>query len=169
LQLNRKPQPQITEAEVRGDGQYWKKFTDEALGSWLEEKTSLNEVCDFAYKYGLGRQLAGYKGDKEFAANSQARKSYSKLRSSIAGLYTWRAENAASPDERQRMFDAADYAYRQSYAICPGSPEATYRYVKMLLERNRSDDAALIVKTDLRLTPGNEQLRDLLAQVEKVQ
>ena len=169
FQLNSKPLPHLSDSEVQGDERYWKKLTDETLGSWLDERTSVNEVCDFAFKYGLGKQLAGYKGDKDFAANDEARKSFSKLRSAIGGLYAWRAQNAADPDERRRMYEAADYAFRQSYALCPCSSEAVYRYVNLLLARNRSDDAALVVKTVLRLTPDNAQLKDLLAQVEKAQ
>ncbi len=167
FQLNRKPRPQITDAEVRMDQQYWKKLTDEVLGDWLDEKTSPNEICNFAYKYGLGQKLEDYPGDKEFAANDQARKCFSKLRSSIGGLYAWRAQKATDPDERKRMYDAADYAFRQSYAICPYSPEAIYRYANLLLARQRTDDAFLIVKTVLRLTPDNKQLQDLMDQLKK--
>jgi len=169
FQLNSKPQPQITEAQMREDERYWKKFTDEALGPWLDEKTSLNEVCNFARKYGLGEELVGYRGDKDFAASSQARKCYSKLRSSMAGLYVWRADNATDPQERQRMYDAADYAFRQSFALYPCAPDVVYRYVDLLLERNRNDDALMVVKTVLRLMPGNVHLKDLLVQVEKAQ
>lgn len=169
LQLNSKPHSQITVAEMLEDERYWKKFTDETLGSWLDAKTSIRDVCDFAYKYGLGGELAGFRGDKDFAANSQARKCYSKLRSSIAGLYVWRAENAVDPSERQRMYDAADYAFRQSFALCPCAAEPVYHYVDLLIERSRTDDAMMIVKTVLRLTPGNVQMKELLAQVEKAQ
>jgi hypothetical protein len=167
FQVNRKPRPQITDEEIRQDRDYWKKLADETLGNWLNEKTSVQDLCDFAYKYGSGRDLSHYPGDREFAANDQARKTFSKLRSSIGGLYAWRAQNISNPDERRRMYDAADYAYRQSYALCPTSPEAIYRYVNLLLDRHRTDDAILLVKTVLRLTPDNQQLRDLLAQLEK--
>lgn len=169
FQLNKKPQPGITEAQLLKDQEYWKNLTDEMLGPWLDEKTPLHEVCDFAYKYGLAKSVAGYPGDKDFAGNEEARKSFSKLRSAIGGLYAWRAQNATDPGERQRMYDAADYAFRQSYAICPTSDEAVGRYVDLLLARQRIDDAMLVVKTVLRLTPENDQLRALLDQLEKIQ
>jgi len=169
FQFNNKPRPAITEAELLKDRRYWKDLTDETLGNWLDEKTSVKELCDFAYKYGLGQRLANYPGDKEFAANDEARKCFSKLRSSLAGMYAWRTQNAADADERRRMYEAADYAFRQSYAFCPCSPEVVYRYVNLLLAHQRTDDAILIVKTVLRLTPDNGQLRDLLSQLEKCQ
>ncbi|HUC84697.1 MAG TPA: tetratricopeptide repeat protein [Candidatus Acidoferrales bacterium] len=167
FQLNNKPVSHLADVEVLRNQRYWERLTDEMLGHWLTEKTSLQEVCDFSYKYGLGRQLDGYPGDKDFAANDQARKSFSKLRSSLAGLYAWRAQNAGTEEERNRLNDAADFAYRQSYALYPCSLEAIYGYASSLVSRRRTEDAVLLVKTTLRLTPEDEQLRNLLSQLEK--
>ena len=167
MQLNREPLTELGEAEVARDRAYWKKLTDEMLGGWLDDKTSLQAVCDFAQKYGLGDHLDGYPGDKAFAGNSEARKCYSKLRSSQAGLYAWRAEHAKDADERQRMYHAADLAFRQSYALCPYSPEAAYRYVNLLVGHQRNDDAILVMKTIVELVPDNAQYRDMLNQLRQ--
>ncbi len=167
FQLHHELLTEVSAKDVITDQAYWKKLTDEMLGNWLNEKTPLKDVCDFADKYGRGKHLDDYTGDKDFAANEQARKSYSKLRTSIAGLYVWRAQNTRDDDERQRMYLAADLAFRQGYAICPYSPEALYRYVNLLLARNRTDDAILIAKTSLRLDPDNEQVQGLLSQLMK--
>jgi hypothetical protein len=167
MQLNNKPLAEITDAEMLKDREYWKKLSDEILGNWLDEKTPVQNVCDFAVKYGLGEQLADYPGDQDFAANDQVRKCYSKLRTSLGGLYAWRAQTATDPDKRKRMYDEADYAFRQGFAICPYSPEALYGYINLLLARQRTSDAILIAKTTLRLTPNDAQLRDTLAQLEK--
>jgi hypothetical protein len=167
FQLNRQPLPDLSEKEVSRDKACWKKLSDEALGGWLDEKTSLKAICDFVDKYGQGKHLEDYPGDKAFAANDQTRKCFSKLRSSIAGLYAWRAEQAKDNDERNRMYQAADLAFRQSYAICPNSPEAIYRYINLLVSRQRFDDAILITKTSLHLDPENEQFKSLLSQLER--
>ena len=169
FQLNRQPLAEISGKAVAADQAYWKKLTDEMLGGWLDEKTALKDVCDFADKYGLGKHLDDYKGDKSFAENADTRKCFSKLRTSIAGLYAWRAEHAQTADERSRMYLAADLAFRQGYAICPYSPEAIYRYVNLLLGRKRTDDAVLIAKTSLHLDPDNQQLKDLLSQLVEYQ
>ena len=167
MQLNRQPRAQITEAETRQDQEYWEKLTGEILGHWLKEPTTVKEVCDFVVKYGPGRPAGDYPGDKDFAANDEAGKSYSKLRRSLAGMYAWRVEHAQAPEERQRMQAAADYAFRQSFALCPQSPEAIFRYVNFLAAQHRIDDAILLVKTALRLGPADPQLRGLLQQLEK--
>jgi hypothetical protein len=169
FQLNRQPLAEISGKAVAADQAYWKKLTDEMLGGWLDEKTALKDVCDFADKYGLGKHLDDYKGDKSFAENADTRKCFSKLRTSLAGLYAWRAEHAQTADERSRMYLAADLAFRQGYAICPYSPEAIYRYVNLLLGRKRTDDAVLIAKTSLHLDPDNQQLKDLLSQLVEYQ
>ena len=169
FQLNRQPRAEISGKDTAADQEYWKKLTDEMFGGWLDEKTSVKEICDFSDKYGLGKHLEGYPGDKSFAENESARKTFSKLRSSIGGLYAWRAEHAKDADERNRMYRAADLAFRQGYAICPVSPEAIWRYVNLLSGRQRFDDAILIVKTSLHLDPDNQQLKDLLSQLMKHQ
>jgi hypothetical protein len=163
--LNHQRLDGIPEQELAADHDYWKKLTDEALGGWLNEQTSVKQVCDLTDKYGMGRHLEDFKGDKDFAKNEDARKTFSKLRSSIAGLYKWRAEHARDAEERKRMYEAADFAYRQAYALCPISPEASYNYISLLANHNRYDDAILIAKTSLHLDPDNRQLQDLLSKL----
>ena len=63
------------------------------------------------------------------------------------------------------MYHAADLAFRQSYTLCPYSPEAVYRYINLLLARQRTDDAISIVKTSLLLEPENKQLQGVLEQL----
>ena len=169
FQLNRQPLSELSVKDAATNQDYWKKLTDEMLGSWLNEKTSVKEACDFADRYGLGKHLEDYKGDKGFAESEETRKCFSKLRTSIGGLYAWRAEHAKDADERDRMYQAADLAFRQGYAICPYSPEAIWRYVSLLASRHRMDDAILIVKTSLHLEPDNQQLKDLLSRLMNYQ
>src|SRR5687768_18366147 len=52
-------------------------------------------------------------------------KAFSKLRSSIAGVYNWRIANAKSQQEQQRMLREAEFAFKQAYAFCPRSEEHT--------------------------------------------
>jgi hypothetical protein len=167
FELQRQALTGVSESEVRKDQDYWKKLADEMLGSWLSETTSLKEITDFALKYGSGKNLTDYKGDKSFAANAASRKCFSKSRASLAGMYVWRMRHTQDADERERMYHAADLALRQSYAICPSSPEAIYRYVNLLQSRRRLDDAILIAKTSLHLDPENQELQGLVSYLVK--
>ena len=67
------------------------------------------------------------------------------------------------------MRAAADLAFRQAFALCPSSPEAVFRYVNLLTQTKRMDDAVLIAQASLRLDPDNEQLRDLVRQLREKQ
>jgi hypothetical protein len=167
FELQRQPLAQVSAQQLAEDQSYWKALTGEMLGGWLNEKTSLKQVCDFAQKYGLGKNLSDYKGDKAFAENPAARKTFSKLRSSIAAMYAWRMDQAKDTDESNRMYHAADLAFLQAFAICPYSPEALYGYTSLLLKRQRTDDAILVAKTGLRLDPDNKQLQSLMSQLTK--
>ena len=167
MQLNRKPLESISVSDMDGDRDYWKKLFAEMFGGWLDEKTPVKDVCDFAEKYGLGKNLENFKGDQAFAGDADSRKCFSKLRSSQAGLFAWRAEHTKDADERDRMYRAADLAFRQAYVICPYSPEALYRYINLFLQRGRTDDAALLARTSLHLQPDNQQFKMLLDQLLK--
>jgi hypothetical protein len=97
-----------------------------------------------------------------------ARAAYSKLRSSQAGLYAWRLGNAISPEEQRRMVEAAEFAFRQSFAFCPTNPEAVYGYVNLLLQTGHADDAVLIARTVRQLEPADKQSEDLLLKLERI-
>ena len=167
FQLNAKPLAELSGAEVQKDKDYWKQLTSVLIGNWLADNTSIKEECDFVDKTYLDKNLDGFKGDMGFAKNQQTQKCFSKLRSSLAGMYAWRAEHARDNDERSRMQEAADQAFRQAYALCPYSPEAIFRYTDFLVKIKRPDDAFLIAKTSLRLDPNNPQFQELIRSVRK--
>ena len=128
------------------------------LGDWLNYDTSVADVAAFAEKVYLKHDLGGFKGDPQFVADTWAQKAFSKLRSSIGGVYNWRGTNAGTPGEKQRMAKEADFAFRQAYALCPTSPEVVFRYVqKSAVPSDRADDARLLVETTLKLDPTNAQ------------
>ena len=64
-----------------------------------------------------------------------------------------------SEAESQGLLKEADLAFRQAFALCPYSPEAVFRYVQLLLQLNRMDDALLVAQTCLKLDPDNGQVR----------
>jgi hypothetical protein len=117
--------------------------------------------------------LNGFTGDPGFIQNDYAKKIFSKLRSSIGGLYYWRLGPAAPPEYRaksgteyQATLKEADFAFRQGFALCPYSPEAVFRYVQLLLQLARVDDALLVAGTCLKLDPENSQVRGLVQSIK---
>jgi tetratricopeptide (TPR) repeat protein len=117
------------------------------------------------------KDLSHFNGDQEFLTNDFAAKAFSKLRVSIAGFYQWRLMNGSGTGNVRRLNLEADYAFRQAYALCPTSPEVLFRYVNFLMAQRRFDDAILIVRTTLRLTPVDshfyDQYENLMMQLKQ--
>jgi hypothetical protein len=90
------------------------------------------------------------------------------LRSSIAGVYVWRGEKAPDPAEKQRMNKEADFAFRQSFAVCPYSPEAVFRYANLLTQEQRFEDAVLVADTAMKLMPDNQSFRNLSKELKRI-
>jgi hypothetical protein len=93
---------------------------------------------------------------------------YSKLRSSIGGVYFWRLSSVTAPDEKERMQREADFAFRQAFAFCPSSIEAIFRYVSVLIGQKRVPDALILVQTAAKVDPTNPQLPSLIQQLRLV-
>jgi len=169
FELHRQPLRTLSAETMLKDQAYWKKFTTDLIGDWIQERTSLKEICDFVDLTYRKDDLAGFKGDPSYARDEEAQKCFSKLRSSIAGLYSWRADQAVDPDEKQQAQKAADLAFRQAYALCPFSPEVLFRYTKLLLDLKRPDDAILAAKTSLRFDPENKAFQDLVRSLTRAE
>jgi len=66
------------------------------------------------------------------------------------------------------MIKEADFAFKQAYAFCPYSPEAIFRYVNLLVQLQRIDDALLIAKTSFKLDPFNGQIENLIVELTRI-
>jgi outer membrane murein-binding lipoprotein Lpp len=173
FKLNRQLASKLSDEAVQNDHDYWTKYVQPMIGGWLNDDTSVVEVAAFAQKTFGRHDFSGFKGDPRFIQNAYSHKMFSKLRSSIAGLYTWRAQHATGAGEKQRMNDEADFAFRQAFALCPYSPEAVFRYVNLLLSENRAADALLVAETAEKMPAmqgrDGESVRGLIKQLKQFQ
>jgi hypothetical protein len=153
---------------VKKDREFWVRQETQMIGGWLTPDTPVKDVCTFARKTFGGKDFSGFKGDRRYVEQSYANKMYSKLRSSIGGLYNWRAINSKSPEERKRMLAEADFAFRQAFALCPYSPEAIFRYVNLLLTADRLEDAFNVAATAQSIDPTNSQVETLVSELDRM-
>ena len=174
MKINRNPLPSLTSDIFKKDHDFWSKYSDRLVGNWITYDTSVKEIADFAQKVYLGNNYAGFKGDRKFVRDDDAQKAFSKLRSSIAGMYAWRMGPYCPPEYRPKNSEEmtalekeTDFAFKQSFAFCPYSPEAVYRYVNFLLQLNRLDDALIVAQTCIKLDPYNGQVSDLIKQLNE--
>jgi predicted Zn-dependent protease len=128
-------------------------------------ETSVKEVCAFAERGFLRKDLARFEGDPKYVANEHTRRAFSKLRSSIGGLYYWRAKVDPNATNKESMAQAADFAFRQAFALCPSSPGAVFRYASLLLAEHRLAEALHLAQTASKLDPENSQLQYLAGNI----
>jgi hypothetical protein len=167
LKLNRKPLAALSEETVKQDRKFWSEQQRKMIGNWLKPETPVRKVCDFAQAVFVDKDLDDYEVDPKFVRNANAGKTYSKLRSSSGGVYAWRARQAEDALEKKRMLDEADFAFRQAFAFYPGSPEAVFRYVNLLVEQKRFDDALRLAETSAKADSFNGHIRTLFAELER--
>jgi tetratricopeptide (TPR) repeat protein len=168
MKINREPIAEMTEEMVRKDHDFWSKYSSRFIGNWITYDTPISNICDFAETVFNRHDTSGFKGDPKFVRDNDAQKAFSKLRSAIGGLYTWRINATIGRDaEQKRMIREADFAFKQAFAFCPYSPEAVFRYTNLLLSLQRVDDAIRIAQTFIRLDPQNSSAQSLLDQLNQ--
>lgn len=160
LKINRTALPGLSAETVQRDQDYWQARIGQMMGGWLRPETSLKTVLDFVEKTYVRKDFSGFAGNPRFVQDEESQKMFSKLRSTIAGVYAWRVgalkavpttgEYVAPPGaERQRMSSAADLAFRQAFALCPSSPETVFRYADFLVAQGRKENAISLLETGL--------------------
>ena len=125
LKLNRDRLPGLDPELVKNDHAFWEWYTQ-----WLLDQP-------------------------EFRRDICARKSFSKLRSAIAGIYDYR-----------RMYDEAEYAFKQSIDLYPLSPEANFRLAQMYMNMQRFEEAETLIRSFQEQDPKNESAKGFLNQIE---
>jgi tetratricopeptide (TPR) repeat protein len=175
MKINRQPIPAMTEDLMRKDHEFWSQYSKRLVGNWITYDTSLKDICAFAERVYLRRDFSGFTGDRKFVRDDVAQKSFSKLRSAIGGLYSWRLSPECPPNlrpntaaDQDRILKETDFALRQAYAFCPYSPEAVYKLMNLLMGSGRIDDAILVTETSLKFDPSNPVFQNLVNQLKSM-
>jgi tetratricopeptide (TPR) repeat protein len=177
MKINREPVMEITPEIVRRDHEFWSRYSDRLIGNWITYDTTVKQITDFVDKAFVQHDFSGFTGNRAFMRDESAQKSFSKLRTAIAGLYAWRLgllNQTPTPTEflprsgetQQRMIKETDFAYKQAFAYCPYSPEVVYRYVQFLATFHRFEDARLVAETCLKLDPNNDSIANMVHELQ---
>ena len=172
MKINRNPLPELPDEVLKRDHAFWSKYSERLIGNWITYDTKVQEIVDFIEKVYLHHDYSGFKGELRFVRDDQAQKAFSKLRSSITGVYAWRLGPQCPDEYRQKtvagtqaLIRETDFAFKQAFAFCPYSPEAVFRYINFLLQFGRIDDALLVARTCQKLDPYNDQVKGLVKQL----
>jgi tetratricopeptide (TPR) repeat protein len=176
MKINRDTLPEITPEMIRRDHEFWSRYADRLIGNWITYDTTVKEITDFVDKTYIQHDFSTFTGNRSFMRDESAQKSFSKLRTAVAGIYAWRlgllSQTPTPPpflpksaEVQARMIKEADFAYRQAFAFCPYSPEIVFRYVQFLATFRRYDDARLVAETCHRLDPNNEGVTAMMNEL----
>ena len=132
------------------------KIENEPLPAPQQDRKLWDEIVarDKAYWDNLTRDFTNR---EEFARNKDAQRSFSKLRSAIAGLYLWRG-----------MLPEAEYAFRQSLQLCPNSPEGCFRLADLFMNQHRFDDARALMLAYLKFDEYNRNVKGFITQIDNM-
>jgi tetratricopeptide (TPR) repeat protein len=179
MKVNRAEVPELSEDILKQDHEYWAKYSGQLVGDWITYDTPVKEITAFVEKVFLQKDFSGFKGDPDFIRDAAAQKAFSKMRSSIAGVYSFRlgqppsggkmpTQYVATGANRKLIEREADFAFKQAVALCPTSAEAIYRYVQFLVNAGRVNDALLIAETGRKLDPENTQFEYLIKNLQSI-
>jgi tetratricopeptide (TPR) repeat protein len=175
MKINRKPLSSLPQEVLNRDHRFWKEYSKRMTGDFIDYGTSVKQVTDWVQKTYVRRDFNGFTGDLKFVRDNDGQKAFSKLRSSIGGVYAWRLSPTTPPEyqpktpaERDALIREADFAFLQAFAFCPYSPEAVFRYASLLAGLQRFDDAILVTKTCLVLDPYNGAVVALVENLKNV-
>lgn len=176
MKINRTPVTELSDDDFRRDHEFWSKYSERLCGNWITYDTSVKEIADFVERTYIQHNYYGYTGNRAFVRDTDAQKAFSKLRSSQAGMYAWRCAANCPPEFRQKspasqeaLRRETDFAFKESFAFCPYSPEAVFRYINFLLQYGRFDDALIVAETCQKLDPFNDQISGTVDQLKGYQ
>ncbi|MCO6399690.1 MAG: DUF2723 domain-containing protein [Verrucomicrobia bacterium] len=128
MKINKEPVPGLTPEMVKNDTEFWDWYTKRLLAN------------------------------PKFLRDVVARKTFSKLRSAIAGLYAYR-----------RMFNESEHAFQQAIALYPISPEANFRLADIEMQQFRFSSAREVIEAFLKEDPANDRVAEFLNQIRQLE
>ena len=127
MKINKTPLPRLTDEMVKNDMEFW---------AWYSKRLLDNP---------------------KFRRDVVARKTFSKLRSAIGGLYIYR-----------RLYDEAEKAFQEAIALYDLSPEANFRLADSYVQRKKFTEAKELIREFLVKDPNNAKVAAYLKQIETV-
>ena len=153
LKINHTPLDSLDPAVVDRDRQYWNAIVRSMTGLELDDTTPLTQISSFAETVYLRKDLSYFHGNSRFVTNEIAQTAFAKLRVSIARVYAWRAANSSTESEKPQMAREADFAFRQTFALCPRVAELD-QYGIFLFSQGRTNDLQTLADAVKKFDPG---------------
>lgn len=128
MKINRDQVPELSQETIKNDRAFWNWYTPRLLSN------------------------------TKFHRDVVARKTFSKLRSAIAGVYAYR-----------RLFDESEHAFKQAIDLYPLSPEANFRLADIYMQQFRFTQARTVIEEFLKGDPENDKVEEFLVQIKDLE
>ncbi len=128
MKINKNTLPRLTPTMVADDTDFW---------DWYTRRLVTN---------------------RQFVRDVVARKSFSKLRSAIAGLYANRG-----------LKEQAETAFGEARMLYPLSPEANFRLAEVHMRSGEFGKARELITEFGEMDPANTKVKDFLKQIEQIE
>ncbi len=128
MKINSEPLPSLTQEMIGNDHKFWDWYTKRLLAN------------------------------PKFLRDVVARKTFSKLRGALAGIYAFR-----------RNYPEAEYAFKQAIDLYPLSPEANFRLADIYMQQRRFSDARVLIQDFLKEDKDNTKVADFLKQIQETE
>jgi len=168
LKLDRKPLATFNDKILKADRECWREQTKRWIGDWLTNETPVKVLAEFLEDVYGQMILDGYKGDKDYVIASRGHNGqtiFGHLRLGQVHVYEWQMNHASTAEGKRRMLRELDLAYRQSIALNPYNVETVKRYVMLLRDQQRLDDARRILKAGRTINPRSTRLEELAEEL----
>src|SRR5437868_1854136 len=87
MKINRQQLPELSQEVCDRDHVFWKDYSTRLIGDWIDYDTPIKDITEFAESVYVNKDYSKFKGDPRFVRDDDGQKAFSKLRSSIAGVY----------------------------------------------------------------------------------
>lgn len=166
MKLNAEPLPGLSAEVVKNDRDFWDWNTRRLIGVTTNLSDTVKappgavpgtfELASHDDATSMNTWRIGM--NPQFKVDVVARKTFSKLRSAIAGLYIAR-----------RNFAEGEYAFKQAIDLYPLSPEANFRLADSYMQQFRFSDARKIIENFLVQDPLNTKVASFLDQIRNME
>ncbi len=133
------------------------KINKDPLPSPQENPALWDQIVERDRAY-WDKLVADFEARPEFRRDSDAQKTFSKLRSAIGGIYAYR-----------KLHSAAEYAFQQARRLCKESPEANFRLAQLYMDLGRPNDAITVLRELQQLDPLNVKIQSAISQIQDSQ
>jgi hypothetical protein len=119
FKLHHAPLPNLSEATIAANRQYWNRFLTETLGHAAANAQTAEAACELVERIEMKGDRSGFDGDTSFVKEVAARRAFAMLRCQQARVYAERAKEPGDGADAKTLNHEAERAFREAWLLWP--------------------------------------------------